>query len=152
MSNEYTDKSIEMIRGRESNSGRSSNLELFRIITMILIVAHHYVVNSGLIAIDGPVYEDLISWKSIFLLLFGAWGKIGINCFVLITGYFMCTSRITIKKYLKLLSEIVFYKFVIYLIFLICSYEPFSIKILVQAVMPIIGIEQGFSSCFLIFY
>lgn len=30
---------------------RSSNIELFRIITMIIIVAHHYVVNSNLINI-----------------------------------------------------------------------------------------------------
>lgn len=28
---------------------RDSNLELYRIIVMIAIVAHHYVVNSGLI-------------------------------------------------------------------------------------------------------
>lgn len=28
---------------------RQSNLELFRIITMLIIVAHHYVVNSGLV-------------------------------------------------------------------------------------------------------
>ena len=27
---------------------RNSNLELYRIIVMLLIVAHHYVVNSGL--------------------------------------------------------------------------------------------------------
>lgn len=27
---------------------RNSNLELYRIITMLAIVAHHYVVNSGL--------------------------------------------------------------------------------------------------------
>lgn len=30
---------------------RNSNLELYRIVTMLLIVAHHYVVNSGLIQI-----------------------------------------------------------------------------------------------------
>lgn len=29
--------------------GRSSNIELFRILSMLMIVAHHYVVNSGLI-------------------------------------------------------------------------------------------------------
>lgn len=27
---------------------RNSNLELYRIIVMLLIIAHHYVVNSGL--------------------------------------------------------------------------------------------------------
>ena len=26
---------------------RNTNLELFRVITMLLIIAHHYVVNSG---------------------------------------------------------------------------------------------------------
>lgn len=28
---------------------RNSNLELYRILVMLLIVAHHYVVNSGLL-------------------------------------------------------------------------------------------------------
>lgn len=37
---------------------RDSNLELLRIITMLVIVAHHYVVNSGLIS---EILELLIS-------------------------------------------------------------------------------------------
>lgn len=32
----------------EAKKRRDSGIELFRIITMLLIVAHHYVVNSGL--------------------------------------------------------------------------------------------------------
>ena len=94
---------------------RDSNLELFRIITMLLIVAHHYVVNSVLMeVIRGGVQQYGITAKSIFYLLFGAWGKTGINCFVLITGYFMCRSQITKKKFIKLLIQIYFYKIVIY--------------------------------------
>ena len=46
---------------------RNSNLELFRIIVMLSIVAHHYVVNSGLLAI---MAENPTSAKSIFLYLF----------------------------------------------------------------------------------
>lgn len=34
---------------------RSSNLELYRIIVMFLIVCHHYVVNSGLMEV---LHED----------------------------------------------------------------------------------------------
>ena len=74
---------------------RNSNIELFRIITMLLIVAHHYVVNSGLMPI---VISDFPSKASTFLIFFGWAGKMGINCFVLITGYFMCTSQITLRK------------------------------------------------------
>ena len=132
---------------------RDSNLELFRIITMLLIVAHHYVVNSGLMeVIRGGVQQYGITAKSIFYLLFGAWGKTGINCFVLITGYFMCKSQITKEKFLKLLIQIYFYKIVIYLIFLFSGYEPFSLKTLLKAILPFTQVDKNFTGCFLIFY
>lgn len=131
---------------------RDSNLELFRIITMLLIVAHHYVVNSGLTAPNGPIYADPLSWRSLFLLLFGAWGKTGINCFVLISGYFMCKSNITAKKFAKLLGEMLFYRFVIGCIFLISGYPHYSVKIFLKALIPITNIGTGFSPAFLIFF
>lgn len=37
---------------------RNSNLELFRILTMLSIVAHHYVVNSKLLAADGVINSN----------------------------------------------------------------------------------------------
>lgn len=59
---------------------RNSNLELYRVIVMILIVAHHYFVNSGLVDLALQTPSEI---KSIYLFLFGMWGKTGINCFVL---------------------------------------------------------------------
>lgn len=131
---------------------RSSNLELYRIIVMLLIVAHHFVVNSGLTAADGPIFANPLAAKSLFLLLFGAWGKTGINCFVLITGYFMCKSRITIKKFLQLLLEVYFYRFVIFAIMYIAGYETLSVTRIIKLVMPIMSVSSGFTSCFLVFY
>lgn len=128
---------------------RDSNLELFRIITMLLIVAHHYVVNSGLLDL---IKINPLSVKSIFLLILGLWGKTGINCFVFITGYFMCKSDITVKKFLKLLLEVYFYKIGIYLVFLVTKYEPFSVKTLMQAAIPFTSITSNFTGCFLVFY
>lgn len=52
---------------------------------MMLIVAHHYVVNIGLMYI---ITEEPATSKSLYLWLLGMWGKTGINCFVLITGTF----------------------------------------------------------------
>lgn len=137
---------------RGGTSKRESNIELFRIIAMILIVAHHYVVNSGLTATDGPINAAPLSWRSIFLLEFGAWGKIGINCFVLITGYFMCKSKITLIKFCKLLFEIMFYRIVIATIFWISGYEPFSFSGLFKVLIPIRNIGTGFTSAFLVFF
>lgn len=37
---------------------RSSNLELYRIICMLMIIAHHFVVNSGLTLPEGPMMSN----------------------------------------------------------------------------------------------
>lgn len=55
------------------NLKRDSNIELFRIITMLVIVAHHFVVNSGLFDILGA---SGLNAKSMFAYVFGAWGKL----------------------------------------------------------------------------
>ncbi len=131
---------------------RSSNLELYRIVVMLLIVAHHYVVNSGLMDTGGKIFSDITSKKSLFLLLFGAWGKTGINCFVLITGYFMCKSNITLKKFCKLLFQVLFYRIIIGAIFLLTSYEGSSFGGYVLSVLPVRKLDRGFTTAFIIFF
>ena len=113
---------------------RFSNIELYRIIVMLLIVAHHSIVNSGVMEL---VADDPLSLKSTFAYLFGMWGKTGINCFVMITGYFMCTSHITGRKFAKLLLEVLFYNVAIRSIFLITGYAPFTLKGLLRMFIPL---------------
>lgn len=132
-----------------SNNVRSSNLELYRIIVMLLIVAHHYVVNSGLMDV---MAEEPLSGRSVFFYLFGVWGKTGINCFLMITGYFMCMSQITVRKFLKLLFEVEFYKITIYAIFVLSGYETFSVSGCIKSIVPMLSLTDGFVSCFLVFY
>lgn len=128
---------------------RSSNLELYRIIVMLSIVAHHYVVNSGLMEV---LKQDPLAARSIYYYLFGAWGKVGINCFVLITGYFMCKSNVTLHKFLKLLLEVYFYRITIFSIFIATGYEALTIKHLFFVLMPVNNVKNSFPSCFLLFY
>lgn len=129
---------------------RSSNIELFRILSMLMIVAHHYVVNSGLLeCIDA---QRSLSGQDYFLLLFGWGGKTGINCFVLITGYFMCTSNITWKKLCKLLGEVYFYNIIIWCLFFFSGYETFSIKGILKVFFPFFTVADNFTGCFLLFY
>ena len=67
---------------------RNSNIELYRIVLMLIIIAHHYVVNSGIM--DSITKQNALNYKSVFSCNFG-WGeKTVIDCFVLITGYFLC--------------------------------------------------------------
>ena len=116
---------------------------------MLLIVAHHYVVNSGLMPM---VAGDYPSVKSIFLLLFGWAGKTGIDCFVFITGYFMCVSQITFRKGLKLLLWVEFYNVVLLCVFVAMGYINLSYGTICKGLMPILEVKDGFVSCYLIFF
>ena len=131
---------------------RCSNLELYRIICMLMIVAHHYVVNSGLGNIGGLLDSTPDTPSAFIMRFFGAWGKTGINCFLMITGYFMCTSQITVRKFLKLFLQILFYNIIIYAVFYIFGYESLSLKSIIPVLIPFWGFSDGFVSCFIAFY
>lgn len=63
----------------------------------------------------------------------------------------MCKSNITLKKYLKLTCEVLFYNIVIALIFVITGYG--SIKDIIKAFLLVRVIDSShFFACFLMFY
>ena len=70
----------------------------------------------------------------------------------MITGYFMCTSKITARKFIKLLAQIYFYNIVIYFIFLAFGYEAISVVRIVKLLMPFWGFGGDFIECFIVFY
>lgn len=105
------------------STARDSSIELFRIIAMLCIVAHHYVVNSGIT--EEITVSNALDRNTLFCLIFGGGGKTCINCFVLITGYFMCKSNISLKKFLKLLIEIEFYNVCFFIFFPVGVYRFF---------------------------
>lgn len=134
---------------KDGKKVRNSNLELYRIIVMLLIVAHHYVVNSGLIDV---IRESPATVVSATMLIFGAWGKTGINCFVMITGYFMCKSTFTWQKLLKLYLQITFYAVIIYGIFCVTGHESLSAFKSAFKLFPVKSVTDGFTSCFMVFF
>ena len=132
------------------NAKRESNLELMRIIMMILIIAHHYVVNSG---ITNMYNFSNITANMLFLECIGFAGKIMINCFVIITGYFMINKKITLKKILKLYLEVKFYHIIIYLLLLILGIEQLGIKNILKTLFNIVyNVNIGFTGTFFLLY
>ena len=129
---------------------RESNLELLRIVAMLAIIAHHYVVNSGIT----DLYDfSNVNKNMIFLQLWGAWGKTAINCFVLISGYFMCTSTLTSLKYLKIYFIAKFYKIIIFVILAIGGLQVVSFSSLYNLVFCyLLRADFGFTGSFLVFY
>lgn len=131
---------------------RQSNIELLRILGLFVILCHHYVVNSGIMQNIDPVVNRGGYW---FLSYWGMWGKTGINIFILISGYFMCKSELTIKRYCKVAFEIYFYNFIIYFALLVSGYESIGLKRIYKLFFSPLIYANGsgnFTSSFLIFY
>ena len=138
----------------KKESVRCSNIELFRIVLMLIIIAHHYVVNSGIPAQYNFSYE-LPSFKMFFFQSLGFGGKMAINCFLLISGYFMIKSEFKIRKLIHLYIQIKFYKLVIYIIFALVGYEDFNLKIILSRLFSVlysIGYGRSFPELFLFLY
>ena len=76
---------------------RQSNIELLRVISMFMVLLGHYYVISGFSDID------IISFNWIGMQFLGAWSKVAVDIFVIITGYFLVNQKFRWKKVLKLL-------------------------------------------------
>ena len=133
---------------------RDSNIELLRIVMMLAIIAHHYVVNSGIspLIFNGGGGNGLLGNK-LFALCFGFGGKTAINAFVLITGFFMCKKEFHWTKVVNLFCLMVFYRWFIYALFIFSGYEAFSVSELAKTILFIPrDFGHGFASSFLGLY
>lgn len=129
---------------------RQSNFELLRIIAMLIIIAHHYVVLSGVT----ELYDfTQISPNMLFLQFVGCGGKMAINIFVLISSYFVCLKNIIWEKVLKLILEILFYNILITSIFWLSGYQSLTfLSFFRQILDPVLTIGYEFVGSFIVFY
>jgi len=128
---------------------RSSNIELYRIFVMLLIILHHYLVNSDLFLTAMGDPDSGASWIAFVI---GAYGKMGINCFVLITGYYMCRKKISLRKYLLLLFEVWFYSILLMIIDQIFGLETINLDAVVYYMFLTQARSIQFVASFLLFY
>lgn len=135
---------------REQKNMRQSNFELLRIIAMLIIIAHHYVVLSGITEFFD--YDTLPS-NMLFLQFLGWGGKMAINIFVLISAYFICLKNLIWAKVLKLILEILFYNLSVTVVLMLFGIFPCKISSVLKMVFePITSIGYEFVGSFIVFY
>ena len=126
---------------------RLSSIELLRIIAMLMIIAHHFVCYGNF------DFNHISIGNKIWLQILFSGGKIGVNIFVMISGYFLISSKkIQVNKVLKLIMQILFYSIIIYMIFICFGIETFSIKILFKHILgyPIWWFAKTYLALYLI--
>ncbi len=88
---------------KENVKTRESNIELLRVISMVMIFVYHYCVHGSILKVGSYTINKLVA------LFLSIGGRVGVNLFILIMGYFMINSKFKIKKLLKLMLQVFIY-------------------------------------------
>lgn len=129
-----------------STPARKSNIELLRIVAMLMIVGHHFSVHSGF-----SFPEGTLTLNRLWLQLLQYGGKIGVDLFVLITGYFSVTSqKFKTEKLIKLWLSVVFWSVVTLIVFVAFGLQEFNGFALWHRLFPIVFQEYWFVSAYFV--
>lgn len=126
---------------------RKSNMELLRIVSMIMIVLHHYADHGGFVFENGEITPNRIFLQAVHLF-----GKMGICVFVLISGYFMVESSFRWKKVWKLILEVQFYCLVCFAVTVWGGSVEFTWKRLFMSIFPVSHSMYWFVTTYIILY
>ena len=109
---------------------RTSGIELLRIVSMLMITLHHLAMTYGIDSTN--LYIRL--WAQFFFV----GGKVGVNCFVLIAGYFLYSSKFRFERILKLHQQIILYGVGCIIIGIIVIPETIGLQAILKAFLPVI--------------
>ncbi len=127
-----------------AKSSRKSNLELLRILCMLFIVAHHLAVHGK--------YGDMpmTDLNRFVIQVLASGGKLGVNIYVLISGYFLINSTFKLQKIINTLFLTVFYSAAIYLSFVLFAPDvAFSFPSFFDNVFVIYNNAYWFVTCYI---
>ena len=126
---------------------RNSSLEILRIISMVMIIAHHYVVHGNFDLGNIP-----FSMQKVFTIFLSCGGKLGVSLFILISGYFSIKSEFNLKRIIMLIVKVwVFSIFFLALFtFVLTPVSPITFNSLIMSILPNIFSSWGFTTDYII--
>lgn len=132
-----------MGKGFENNN-RDSNIELLRIVCMLFILMHHFIVHvfcPELVLRDG----DLGLYRAVCVIING-FVYVGVNCFILISGYY--GIKFKWKSLFNLYCICAFYALLVVLERCLWQHSPFDKGMLYSVLLPFSHTEWWFISCY----
>lgn len=109
---------------------RDSRFELLRIISIVIIVLHHLILH---VAIDDYIG---ISVNRIISQLYIIGGKLGVDCFLLITGYFGIRTTFRLEKAIKIELQVLTYSILFLLTTLFFFPGRISLRNILSSILP----------------
>lgn len=129
---------------------RESNIELLRIVLMIMIITHHIIVHGfGLENMVNDFFHHDKN-KLYFGLFINSFVIVGVNTFVFISGYY--GVKFKLKVLVSILFQALFYSLFISLLFAVFNHSMFDWEDLVRSIFPISGNVWWYLGVYLALY
>lgn len=125
---------------------RNSNLEILRIIAIVMIIMHHYAIYSGFL------WENQITINRIIINFFQMFGKLGACLFIMISGYFYDRSEFKIKKFVTLILQVFIYSIIGLIIGIITNSQKLNTINILKSILPTTLGLYWFASCYILIY
>ena len=126
---------------------RRTNIELLRILSIYMIIVFHCVYKSGF------AFSPYFSINKFFVKIFWMYGEVGVNLFILITGYFMIKGIFKPQRLISLAAEVLFYHQATFLIaYKLGIYPSFGGKQILLSFFPITTNYYWFITAYVITY
>lgn len=118
----------------ENHKARNSNIELLRLVLMLMVILLHF--NNRTM---GGAFEFSanLPLNNFYLHFLESLSICAVNCFLIISGYFLYTNtKIKTGKILDIILIVIFYRYINYFIQILFFNESFSFKHLIYLLLP----------------
>lgn len=118
---------------------RQSNMELLRVVAMLMIITLHYLDKGNVL----PEFAEMSTANHYIAWLLESFCYVAVNIYVLISGYFLTTSKFTFKKLVVLWGQILFYSWAIGGIFLLTGMAEEGATSLYELIFVALPVTAG---------
>lgn len=127
---------------------RKSNFDILKIIAIFGIILHHYALWTKWDFQSGLQLNKIV----VNTLLIG--GKLGVNLFIMITGFFMINSKIKLKSILSIWIDTTVISVILYLVLVIFHVEgiTFSFDTFIRRLFPVLFNQYWFVTSYTLMY
>lgn len=127
---------------------RVASLDILKIVSIFFIVIHHYALWTKWNFPSGFSLDKL----TVQTMLIG--GKLGVNIFVMITGYFMIHSSVKLKSIVQIWLETTIISLIIYFFLVLNSHIKVNFEILtfIRRLFPIVFGQYWFVTSYCLLY
>lgn len=138
---------MALINNEGEKQERNVSLDMLRVVVMLLIVLSH-------VMLHGKVLENTELFTVNYYLNYTIYAFISVhvNCFVLISGYFLSTKAFKYKQIFSFWRKMLFWSFFIFVFLVVIGAVPFSLKATIKVLLPFIQQRYWFMTTYLLMY